>query len=293
MTLRHLNIFLAVCRTQNITRAAEQLHLTQPTVTRAVQELERYYGVCLFDRLGRGVQLTESGKLLFAHALHIQAAFDELEQGLRSWEQTGLLRIGATPTLASTLLTRALPRFRESRGQLQLRTAVYNGTDLQRRLTAGELDFALIEGSVTQERLHREPLTEDRLILILPPDDPRLHAPELRLEEAAAGPLLLREPGSMGRQHVEQVFARHGLTPEPVMESISTHAIIQSVHMGLGVSFLPENLVRHSVETGFVATREIADEPFTRRNYLAWHEQKYLGPAARELIALLRALAAE
>ncbi len=284
MTLRHLRVFLAVYQTQNVTRAAERLHMTQPTVTRAVQELERYYGVRLFERINRRLYITQSGRQLYARAVHIVGSFDRMEKELKNWDEFGLLRIGATPTLASVLLPKTLMTFEKKHPKLRVRCSVENGTHLQEALADDRLDFALIEGEVAAEHLHAEPFSEDRLILLLPPDDPRRNAPALTLRELAESPLLLREKGSMGRSFLDRVFAAHDLPLEPLMESISTHAIIQAVHAGLGISFLPQRLIRHSVESGFVATRAVDDEPFVRRNFAVWHEDKFLTRSARELL---------
>lgn len=293
MTLRHLRVFLAVYQTQNVTRAAERLHMTQPTVTRAVQELERYYGVRLFERINRRLYITQSGRQLYARAVHIVGSFDRMEKELKNWDEFGLLRIGATPTLASVLLPKTLMTFEKKHPKLRVRCSVENGTHLQEALADDRLDFALIEGEVAAEHLHAEPFSEDRLILLLPPDDPRRNAPALTLREIAESPLLLREKGSMGRSFLDRVFAAHDLPLEPLMESISTHAIIQAVHAGLGISFLPQRLIRHSVESGFVATRAVDDEPFVRRNFAVWHEDKFLTRSARELLEDFRRCSAD
>lgn len=293
MTLRHLRVFLAVYQTQNVTRAAERLHMTQPTVTRAVQELERYYGVRLFERINRRLYITQSGRQLYARAVHIVGSFDRMEKELKNWDEFGLLRIGATPTLASVLLPKTLMTFEKKHPKLRVRCSVENGTHLQEALADDRLDFALIEGEVAAEHLHAEPFSEDRLILLLPPDDPRRNAPALTLRELAESPLLLREKGSMGRSFLDRVFAAHDLPLEPLMESISTHAIIQAVHAGLGISFLPQRLIRHSVESGFVATRAVDDEPFVRRNLAVWHEDKFLTRSARELLEDFRRCSAD
>lgn len=293
MTLRHLRVFLAVYQTQNVTRAAERLHMTQPTVTRAVQELERYYGMRLFERINRRLYITQSGRQLYARAVHIVGSFDRMEKELKNWDEFGLLRIGATPTLASVLLPKTLMTFEKKHPKLRVRCSVENGTHLQEALADDRLDFALIEGEVAAEHLHAEPFSEDRLILLLPPDDPRRNAPALTLRELAESPLLLREKGSMGRSFLDRVFAAHDLPLEPLMESISTHAIIQAVHAGLGISFLPQRLIRHSVESGFVATRAVDDEPFVRRNFAVWHEDKFLTRSARELLEDFRRCSAD
>ena len=101
MTIRHMKIFAAVYREQSVTRAAESLHMTQPAVTRAIQEIEGYYGVRLFERINRRLSATESGKHLYARAVHIADAFDAMETELRNWDALGVLRVGASVTLTT------------------------------------------------------------------------------------------------------------------------------------------------------------------------------------------------
>lgn len=288
MTIRHLKIFIAVYQAESITRAAGQLHMTQPAVSRAIQELERHYGVRLFERLRRRLSITESGRQLYAKALHIVDSFDALEQGLKNWDEFGVLRVGATPTLANTLLPPVLADFGSRHPGLDIRIQVNNGEQLQQLLYDGELDFALIEGAAGRKHLHSEPFAHDRLLLLLPPDDPRKDAPSLVMNDLAGDRFLLRENGSLGRSFIDHVCATHGITLEPSMESISTSAILQAVHAGLGISFLPEGMVRPSIRSGLVATRAIDDEPLTRRNYIIWHDNKFLTASAKELISLLR-----
>ena len=105
MTLRHIRIFLAVCENgNNTTRAARALYLAQPAVSRAVAELEEYYGVRLFDRIGRRLYLTEAGRRMWEYAVHICGLFDDLEKGLRGWDEQGVLRVGASITIGSPVM---------------------------------------------------------------------------------------------------------------------------------------------------------------------------------------------
>lgn len=115
----------------------------------------------------------------------------------------------------------------------------------------------------------------------------------LCLADVLACPLLLREPGSAGRAFLDHVLAAHGLTAEPAWESISTQAILQAVSAGLGVSFLPEKLVRVPAERGLVATRSLSDEAFSRSHYMVWHNNKHLTASALDLMDLCRHMGAE
>ena len=236
VTVRHMRIFLEVYRQQNITHAAQILHMTQPAVTRAIQELERYYGARLFERMNRRLAVTESGRLLYGQALHIVESFDQLERGLRDWDQQGVLRVGSSVTLGTFLMPALAAAFQGRRPGVRLRVQIANGGALER---------------------------------------------------------LLREPGSAGRAFLDHVLAAHGLTAEPAWESISTQAILQAVSAGLGVSFLPEKLVRAPAERGLVATRSLSDEAFSRSHYMVWHKNKHLTASALDLMDLCRHMGAE
>ena len=112
MTIRHMKIFLQVYALESITKAAEVLNMTQPAVTRAIQEMEHYYGVCLFERIGHRLSRMAAGEEFYAHALHIVEAFDRMEKELRDWDEIGRIRIGATNTLGCFFLPELLLEFR-------------------------------------------------------------------------------------------------------------------------------------------------------------------------------------
>lgn len=286
MTIRHMKIFVAVYQNESITRAAEQLYMTQPAVTRAIQELERNYGVRLFERINQRLSTTEAGRKLYAYALHIIDSFDHIDTELKNWDQLGVIRIGASTTLGSILLPRMIKEFQKTHPGIALKCMITNGTRLQQKLENNELDFALIEGKIANDNLVIEPFSEDRLILLLPPDSRLAKKEKVTLKDLRQEPLLLSEKDSVSRILVERIFALHNMTVEPMMESISTHAIVQSVHQGIGISFLPERLVHHSVESGFIASRPVEEESFIRTNYIAWHKNKLITQAAENLFVL-------
>ena len=290
MTIRHLKIFIQVYRLQNITRAARELNLTQPAVSRSILELEQHYGMRLFERLNHRLQPTEGGKRLYARAVHLLESFDLLEQEMKQWDETGVLRIGASVTLGNFLLPQAIAAFHARHPQLQLQCLVANGAQLQQALLENRLDLALIEGGVSTCDLIAEPLGTDRLMPVLPPGHPLCFKEEVDLEELLAHPLLLREPGSAGRTFFSHLFAVRGLSPVPALESISTQAIVQAVHTGLGISFLPEQLVMQDLMRGFVATCTVKGESFVRTNYIVYHKNKVLTSRLEELITLCRQL---
>lgn len=284
MTLRHMKIFLSVFKTMNITKAAENLCMTQPAVTRAIKEIENYYGVYLFDRINKKLYVTESGKLFYTYALHILDSFDQLEKNLRNWEEIGTLRIGTTLTIGNVLLSKALLLFKNDYPKLNVKTTVATGNNLQKALLNNQLDFAVIEGSINNSELVTKKLANDRLILILPPNDSRRMCNNLSLHDFKNDSFILRDVGSMSRLFINNVFAIHGIQLTPTMESVSTQAIIKAVHEGLGISFLPEHLVTQAISTGFVSTSKLIDENFIRENHIVWHKHKFLTLSAKKLM---------
>lgn len=277
MTLRILQIFLAVYRQESITRAAEELHMTQPAVTRAIHDLERDCGVPLFERLGRRLHITEAGHELYSQASHIMDAMQRMEAGIRKWDAQGVVRVGTTVTIGTVLLPRVLAHGRQSHPLLQIRAQVRNGAALQQALLNNQLDFALIEGQVTHPDLESRIIAQDHLIPVLPPQDPRKNT-ALSLEDLSGEPLLLREAGSMGRSLVDQIFSARALRLQPTLESISTQAILQAVKAGLGIAFLPEHLVSAALAAGEVSTCVLTDADFSRHWHLVWHKHKHLLP---------------
>ncbi len=292
MTIRHMRIFVAVYQTGSITRAAEQLFMSQPSVTRAIQELEQHYGVHLFERINRRLAVTEAGRRFYARALHIADTFDLMERELRDWDELGVLRVGSTITLGNVLMPDLVEAFQEQHPALRVEVTISNAAQLQQALLDNRLDLALVEGAVQSGMLQQEAFAEDHLVPVFPAAHPLLRRQTLCLADLQGERFLLRELGSAGRTFLDQVFAQHGQPLQPQWESASTRALLQAVGKGLGISILPEQLVRWAVEEGLVTARPLEDEPFFRRSYLVWHRHKFLTTSAQAFMDLCREMTA-
>ena len=293
MTVRHLRIFIAVYQTGSITHAAEKLCMTQPAVTRSIKELEQYYGISLFERLNHRLSVTEAGKLFYSFALHIADSFDRMENEIKNWDETGIIRVGASMTLGSILLPQAVKEFQKRYPGIRVRFCVRNGSHLQQALEDNRLDLALIEGNINSGNLVTKEFGEDRLILVFPPDSPLLTLKHIKMHDLAGYPLLLRENGGVTRDLINSVLAAHDMLAEPAMESVSNSAIINAVHEGLGISFLPERLVNDRLASGYITTRDVEDEDFRRKNYIVWHRNKYMTPAMTEFMEIAISVASQ
>lgn len=278
MTVRHLRIFTEVCRTENITRASESLHMTQPAVTRAVHEIEAHYGAQLFERIGRRIYVTDAGRLLYARALHILESFDMLENELRDGDSLGRFRIGAGAALGNTLMPQLCRSIGELYPRIRVQVTVTNGENLRAMLLGNRLDMAFLEGASAEPELVSHTVGSSRLCLIMPPSHPLAKKGSITLSDVARCELLLRERGSGVRSLVESSFDRAGIAVDPLWESGSTAALIGAVAAGIGLSILPKMLVGRAIERGEVVERSIEGEGFSRDIEAVWHKSKLVTP---------------
>lgn len=288
MTLRHIRIFQAVCDNGcNTTKAAQALHMTQPAVSLAIRELEQYYGVTLFDRIGRRLMITPAGRHFEEYASHICAMFDSLETGMRDWDAFGLLRVGASITIGSQFLPGYVKAFYSRYPGTDVRVQVAPSDILEEKLLKNELDFALIEGMVHHSSLMSEPYMEDRLTVICAAGQ-YPHGTCLSLEQFRSQKFLLREPGSGTREVFDRVMAGAGIRVEPSWEAMSTTALVNAVINGLGIAVVPHRMVIGPLKLGLVNALQVEGLDFSRIFHIVYHREKYLTASARAFLLLCR-----
>ncbi len=284
MTLRHLKIFVEVCEKGGVTRAAESLHIVQPVVSTAVSELEKYYGVRLFDRISRRLVLTGEGKLLLLKAKEVLTAFGDFERLAGEGSERPVVRIGSSLTIAKEKLPRIITEVRGSFPTADLRIDVNTTLGVEKKLISGDLDFGFVEGKITFPEIKPTPICSDRLVAVCAvsydcPDS-------LSVSKLASERLLLREAGSASRDSVDRLFAASKLTCDPVMTSVSNSALISACAAGFGITVLPEDLLRGMESENFLREIKIKDADLTRESCLIIHRNKRLSQVQRSVCAL-------
>lgn len=289
MTIRHLKIFLAVCDGGcNTTRAAEALTMAQPAVSLALKELEQYYGVVLFDRVGRHLQITEAGKRLWEYASHITSLFDDMEKGMRDWDTFGILRVGASITIGSQFLPNYVKAFYARHPGTEIRAVIEPSDRLEAQILSSDLDLALMEGVSHSPSLESEEYMEDHLVVICPARGRFVQGQTLTQEEFRSQKFLLREPGSGTRETFQRVMEEAGLSVEPIWEAMSTTALVNAVINGLGITVLPHRMVLGPLSKGLVISVRVEGLEFRRKYYIVRHRAKYLTASARAFLDLCR-----
>ncbi|MFN3312540.1 MAG: LysR family transcriptional regulator [Hyphomonas sp.] len=283
-TLRQLEIFRVVADMLSYTAAAERLHLTQPAVFAQVRALEAQTGAPLIARIGRRLELTDTGHAVLRTAIAIKAEAARLDQALAEIRGviSGRLDLAVVST-AKYVLPRLIGPFTRDHPGIDIRLTVGNRNLLLDRLSGG-LDDLYILGAVPPDMdANHVVLSENPLVLIAPPDHPLAGQTDVPLSEVARYPLLLREEGSGTRRAVEAHFADHGLVAKARLELGANEAVKQAVMAGLGLAVLSRGAVQLEVDHGYLVEIATQGFPLARKWHLAWHRQKTLTQAAIEL----------
>ncbi len=279
MTLKHLRIFLTVYQTQNVTEAAEVLHMTQPAITRAIKEMEDYYGVKVFDRINHRICNNECGKDLYEKALHIVSEFDEIEKNLREQRSGGSIRIGTSITIGNFFMPHVLANFKTNHPLVHISVSVSNTNSIVNKVLSNELDFGLVEGSVYDEHIITEAIGGDELIVLVPLSDEYANLKEMKLQDLSKYPLLLREEGSALRDYLEHLFAVNNIQIHPILESVSNGAVLASIEANLGIGILPSKFIS---ELNGARKVNISDYELKRTYYLIYHKDKFFTKAMND-----------
>lgn len=290
MTLRQLEVFLAVARDGSFGLAARRIHLSQPTLSEHVRELEKELGRRLFVRKRRVTLLSEAGRVFEAYAVRVVAtvadgrrALDELD-GLAK----GSLIIGASTTPGIYLLPRVVGAFRARHPGIDLRLEIANSREIENRVRANELDLGVVGGHelVAGEECLAAGLI-DELVLVVPRGHrwARQHtvAPGRLAEEA----LLLREEGSATRRVTERALAQAGVRFTAGMQLGHTEAIKQAVVAGLGVAFVSVYAVGGDVAARRLTALRLRGLKIQRHFHLIHNEARPLGASARAFMHAL------
>lgn len=287
MTIRHLKTFCAVCEEGGITRAAEKLCVAQPSVSQTIGELERYYGVSLFDRVGRRLVLTPEGERLRVKAQEAIASFSEFEEAARDTNARHVIRIGSSVTAGQMVLPRLITAIETTLDRAECRATADSAAAVEQLVEEGSLDFALVEGSVSRA-LAAEAVFSDRLMAVCSAGMKIKNT--LSPAELVSLPLLLRRRGSASRDLLDERLSALGLKAQPKLSSSSNSVLLAAAREGLGVAVLPEALVAAELAAGRLKEVRIQGPELSRRWFAVRRQDKKFTPAQQQAYELLFAL---
>jgi DNA-binding transcriptional LysR family regulator len=288
MDLKQLNTFRAVATARNFTRAAEELHYAQSTVTAQIQAIEKELGIRLFERLGKRVALTDAGERLLKYTERLLALTDEARVAVSgNGEPHGVLTIGAAETLCTYRLPALLQRFCGRYPGVQVIIQPATRRELRQTLLEGRADVSfLLEEPVSAADLVVLPLIREPLCVIAAPDHPLTHAHAVAPADMEGQSLLLTEPGCSYREQFERALADAGVRAAATVSFSNIEALKQCVMAGMGIGVLLRVAVATEIARGRLAALEVAGPSLSVFTQVAWHRDKWLSPALRAFLKL-------
>lgn len=283
MTLRHMRIFTAVYREGSVTAAAQKLYIAQPTVSIALRELEEYYGHPLFERLGRKLQITEFGRLVYQYATHIMSLYNELEHISKDLDRENTIFVGTGPAIGEFFMPDIVKNFRQSHANIKIHVTVDRTYDYSDELINNKLDFAIVERMRDVPGIACLPIRRAPIVAVCHRDHPLAQMRTVAAEDLIRCELLVTEKESYTRKAVDAFFSAHNLQIAPTWVSIDIMTLINAVRNNLGVSFLALDHIR-TVSNDELVLLNV--EGLSAWHYINvyYHKDKRLTPAMREFI---------
>jgi len=292
MELRQLEYFMAICEELHFTRAAENLGITQPTLSHQMKALEDALGIPLFDRLGKKIAITEAGKILQEQCRKIfsnlKSAYEQIEELQKV--KRGKLVVGALPGDLSQLASKLLLEFHHKYPQVQIK--IFGLDDVVERVLQNEIDLALTLMAPEDERLTKIPLYNEEFYLTVSYDHPLADRDKVEFEEIKDIPLVLCPINHKCRQLIDAACSSAGFVVQPIIESTDVDSILSLVKAGVGATILSRTLL--SLENdGSLKVIKIENPAICKEITIVHHKEKYIGFAARGFIDLLTAYVKE
>lgn len=287
MDLRSLRYLTDVVRHGGFARAASHANASQPTLSKAVAQLEHELGIRLLERGRQGVRLTAAGDVVHRHALAMLAESarlrDELDalQGLRR----GQLRLGLPPLGSSVLFAPLLARYREHYPGIEIQLMEHGSRRLEQAVMGGDVEVAAMLEPIA-EGLAWQPVRDEPMLALLPQAHPRAGMKRFRLEWLVETPLVMFEEGFALNRLIREACARHGVVPQETVRSAQVDFILALVAAGGGVALLPQLTVQGRSLAGLAAL-PLAGNDLRWKLVLAWRQDHDLSPAARAWLALV------
>lgn len=282
VTLRQLKVFASVARHMSYTRAAEELHLSQPAVSMQIKQLEENVGLHLFEQLGRAIHLTEAGQEVYQCSRVIQQQLDDTEAALEQMKgmQRGRLNLAVAST-ANYFATHLIATFSRRVEQLTVSLNVTNREGLLHALENNETDLVIMGQPPEELDLVAEPFMDNPLVVIAAPDHPFIRRRRIPLADLQGDSFVVREPASGTRSAMERFFAEHGVRLRTGMEMRSNEAVQQAVQAGLGLGIVSIHTLELELETGRLAVLDVEGFPIMRQWYIVHRAGKRFSPVAQ------------
>jgi DNA-binding transcriptional LysR family regulator len=287
MTIRHLKIFIAVAETGTMSSAAAKYFISQPTVSQAVKELETYYEVLLFERVGKKLYITAAGKNLLTYARIAVKQFDELNKYMFTEGHAEKIRIGATITVGSCLLPSLLKDFRQQMPQVESFAYMNNTTFIEEKILKAELDIGIVEGQVKSHDLVNTPAVKDYLVIICGKNHSFAGRSHIAINELNNQSFVMREEGSGTRELFENYLQKHGVNYKIGWEVTCPDVIKKAVMENNCLAAISIRLVEEELNSGKLYAVKSSENAWDRSFNIVYYKNKYISESMKTIMEIV------
>jgi LysR family transcriptional regulator, transcriptional activator of the cysJI operon len=261
-----LSVFISVADKRNFSRAAEELHMTQPAVSQQIQLLEKYIGAKLLLRTNKSVKLTKAGEIVYLHAKEITGLYKRMSMLVNELnnEPTGVLKIGASYTFGEYVLPHILANMRNLFPNITPSVQIGNTRDIAKAIISHEIDVGIVEGEISHTNIYIKTVSTDQMYIVAGGKYPIYYNKEVTLRQVEQENWIVREEGSGTRDATEKLFQSLQIRPARLMEFGSTQLIKEAVEAGLGISYLSELSVKKERLLGTIQLLNVKGTPIKR-----------------------------
>ena len=288
MEIRQLRYFLDIAETEHLTQSAQNLFVTQSTLSHGLRQLEQELDVALFDRLGRGLKLSQAGAEFRVYA---RRALQEIEAGRMALAdlgglQSGKLKVGAFPTFLNTVVPATVAAFSRAYPKVKVEVRDLRAGPIEQQLLEGELDLGIAFHPAQHEEIEAEVLFEERLLLVVGPRHPLAGRDRLEMAALSGVPLALLPRTFATRRLIDDSLRQAGVAPRVQVEMDSVESLLGVCRYGDLASIVPERAARQAPDLVAIA---LCEPEIVRHAGILWRRGASRSAAAREFAALLRA----
>ncbi len=265
---QQLQVFVTVAEMKSFSKAASELHMTQPAVSQYIKSFERAMGVKLLERTNKYVRLNKAGEIAYHHAKEIVGLYTNMKDLIDDLmkKTSGSLSIGASYSFGEYVLPQVIAKMRGMYPLIKPTITIGNTKEVAELVRDHQLDIGIVEGKLTDKKLRIEPFAEDKMVIVAANDHPLAKKDnEVTIDELEQATWIIRERGSGTREAAERIFTHFRRRPEQTLEFGSTQLIKGSVEEGIGISLLSDWVIREEYSRGTLKVIEVEGVTMTRQ----------------------------
>lgn len=288
LTIRHLRIFVAVATIGKMCDAADQLFLSQPTVSQAIKELEEHYEVLLFERLGKKLHITEPGEKLLFYSQKLLTEYDNIEKRMLEMSSIKKINIGATITIGNCLLPDVINDIKEIYPDIQTYSCISNTRIIEKKLLNSELDVAMVEGNIDNPNLIRIPFLTDSLVLACNSKHQLAQRDTITMDDLKNANFIFREKGSGTRELFEKYIQKNNIPVNVVLHSNCPGSIRNAILKNNYLSVMSIRLIEDDILNGDITIFRCSENLLDRTFNIVYHKDKFIDSVLKDFILLLK-----